>query len=182
MKPAAIVAAAVLVSFIAYAVVSAATATPRTFPKVAPPSRLRLGRRAPSFASHELDGAHTVAFDTRSSTPVVMNFFASWCENCVAELDAFGKVSDESTGIRFIGVDSLDWNPRLARRLLQRARITYAIAVDPNGTIASRYLIAALPVTFFVSRSGVIEGEIFGTATARELSAWVLRLGGSIRR
>lgn len=111
-----------------------------------------------------------------------MNFFASWCENCVAELDAFGKVSNEATGVRFIGIDSLDSNPSLATRLLARARIAYSIGVDSNGTIASRYLVNGLPVTFFVSKSDVIEGEIIGTATSSELTEWVHRLGGSVDR
>jgi hypothetical protein len=43
-------------------------------------------------------------------------------------------------------------------------------------------LISGLPVTFFVSRSGVIEGEIFGTATSQELAGWVHSLGGLDRR
>lgn len=168
-----------------YAVVSAATAkstTPNTFPMVPPATRLGAGRHAPSFALRQLDGTHTVEFRGHSATPVVVNFFASWCENCVAELDAFGKVSNEATGVRFIGIDSLDSNPSLATRLLARAHIAYSIGVDSNGTIASRYLVNGLPVTFFVSKSDVIEGEIIGTATSSELTEWVHRLGGSVDR
>lgn len=185
MKPTAIVAAIFLAGFVTYAIFSAATAkspTASTFPMVPPASRLSAGRRAASFVLRELGGARTVTFEAHSSTPAIVNFFASWCQNCVAELHAFGKVSNESSGVRFIGVDSLDSNPGLAVRLLDHARIAYAIGVDPNGTIASRYLISALPVTFFVSKSGVIEGEIFGTATSAELTAWVRRLGGSVHR
>ncbi len=182
VKPAAIVAALALFGFVTYAVVSAATATPRTFATVPPPSRLGAGRHAPSFTLHELDEARTVVFHGRANTPVIVNFFASWCQDCVAELDAFGNVSNESTGVRFIGIDSLDSNPGLAKRLLGRAHIAYAIGVDSDGTIVGRYLIAALPVTFFVSKSGVVEGEIFGAATSRELTAWVLRLGGSVHQ
>jgi cytochrome c biogenesis protein CcmG, thiol:disulfide interchange protein DsbE len=183
-KPAALAAAAILVGFVSYAVVSATTAksTTNTFPMVPPATRLGAGRHAPPFALRALHGSHTVAFRGASATPVIVNFFASWCENCVAELDAFGKVSSEATGVRFIGVDTLDSNPGLATRLLDRAHIGYAIGVDSNGTIASRYLIIGLPVTFFVSRSDVIQGEIIGTATSGELSEWVHRLGGSVHR
>lgn len=182
VKPAAIVAALALVGFVTYAVLSAATATPRTFPTVPPPSRLGAGRHAPSFALRELGNTRTVEFHGDAQNPVIVNFFASWCQDCVAELDAFGKISNESTGVRFIGIDSLDSDPGLAKRLLDRAHIEYAIGVDPDGTIVSRYLLAALPVTFFVSKSGVIEGEIFGAATTSELTAWVVRLGGSVHQ
>jgi cytochrome c biogenesis protein CcmG, thiol:disulfide interchange protein DsbE len=184
IKPVTVVAAAFLVGFLTYAIFSAATArspTPATFPKVPPASRLSSGRRAPSFVLRELGGERGITFQDRSPTPVIVNFFASWCQDCVAELDAFGKISNESSGVRFIGVDSLDSDPGLAMRLLDRAHITYAIGVDPSGAISNRYLINGLPVTFFVSKTGVIEGEIFGTATSHELAQWVHRLGGSVR-
>jgi cytochrome c biogenesis protein CcmG, thiol:disulfide interchange protein DsbE len=182
IKPAAIVATLALVGFVTYAVYSAENPSPRAFPAQPPPTRLRDGRRAPSFELRRLGGAGLVEFRGRASTPVIVNFFASWCSDCVAELDAFGKISNDSTGVRFIGVDSLDSDPSLAMRLLARAHISYAIGVDRNGTVVNRYLISGLPVTFFVSRSGVIEGEIFGTATSQELAGWVHSLGGSDRR
>jgi cytochrome c biogenesis protein CcmG/thiol:disulfide interchange protein DsbE len=181
-KQAAIIAAVVLLGFVSYAVVSAETAKSPTFATIPPPTRLSAGRQAPSFALRELGFQRMIAFRGHANTPLVVNFFASWCQDCVAELDAFGKVSNESSGVRFIGVDSTDSNPGLAMRLLDHAHITYAIGVDPNGTVASRYLISGLPVTFFVSRSGVVKGELFGTATSRALAQWVQRLGGSLRR
>ncbi|MGA8296774.1 MAG: TlpA disulfide reductase family protein [Acidimicrobiales bacterium] len=165
-----------------YAVFSAETAKSPTFATIPPPTRLSAGRHAPSFVLRELSNPRMVAFRGRASTPLVVNFFASWCHDCIDELDAFGKVSNESSGVRFIGVDTTDSNPGLAARLLDHARITYSIGVDLNGTVASRYLISALPVTFFVSRSGVVEGEVFGAATSRELVQWVHRLGGSLRQ
>jgi cytochrome c biogenesis protein CcmG, thiol:disulfide interchange protein DsbE len=182
IKPAAIVATLALVGFLSYAVYSAETPNPRTFPAQPPPTRLRDGRHAPSFELRGLGDTGLVAFRGRASTPVIVNFFASWCSDCVAELDAFGKISNESTGVRFIGVDSLDSDPSLAMRLLARAHIRYPIGVDRNGAVTDRYLISGLPVTFFVSRSGVIEGEIFGTATSQELAGWVHSLGGLDRR
>jgi cytochrome c biogenesis protein CcmG, thiol:disulfide interchange protein DsbE len=181
-KPAAIAAAAMLVGFVSYAIVAAASAQPRRFPSVPPPSRLGTGRRAPDFTLPTLAKHDTVALRGQSATPLVVNFFASWCDNCVAELDAFGRVSNEASGVRFIGIDSLDSNPSLAKALLARAHIAYSVGVDHDGTVASHYLVSALPVTFFVSRSGVVEGEIFGQATSSQLVTWVHRLGGSIRR
>lgn len=176
IKPVAIVATVFLVGFISYAVYSA---TNHQLPAAAAPTRLRSGVLAPPFALRRLGASTSVALKGRSSTAVVINFFASWCSDCVAELDAFGKVSNSSSGVRFIGVDSLDSNPGLARRLLARAGIGYDVGVDPNGNVAHRYLISALPVTFFVTRSGVIKSEIFGPASAGALRAGVRQLGGA---
>jgi len=94
----------------------------------------------------------------------VLNFFASWCADCRAELSAFGAVS-RSTGskVAFVGVDTNDQNPSLARALLTHAGADYPVARDQDGTVSSgSYAISALPVTFFLDSSGRIVGEAFG--------------------
>jgi len=170
------------VGFISYAIVVASTnganSTSGTFPKVPPASALGRGHRVPSFDLPRLGGGSSVS-PRDGSQPIVINFFASWCHDCVAELNAFGEVSNHSSGVHFVGIDALDSNPRLALTLLRDAHIRYPIGVDSNGSIAQRYLIAALPVTFFVSRSGVVKGELIGRATVRALASWVRYLGGS---
>lgn len=171
-----------LVGVIAYAVV-AATTTPSspasgTFPKVPAPSALGKGHAAPTFDLTRLGGGSRVALDA-TKLPTIVNFFASWCHDCVAELHAFGTVSNGARGVRFVGIDSLDPSPNTTLRLLHNAHISYSIGVDRNGNVANSYLISALPVTFFVARSGVVVGELFGTATVGALDHWVRYLGGT---
>jgi len=170
-----------LVGFVVYAVVAATTTTANpssgTFPKVPAPSALGAGHRAPSFELSRLGYGTAVSLGNRT-LPVVINFFASWCHDCVAELHAFGEVANRSSGVRFVGIDALDPSPKTALKLLHSAHIRYPVGVDRNGNVVDRYLISALPVTFFVSRSGVVAGELFGTATVRALTEWVRYIGG----
>lgn len=176
VKPLAIVATLALVAFVSYAVVAATSHKNPTFPSVAPPSRLGHGASAPAFSSSRLGGGAPVAYRGSSTGPMVVNFFASWCQNCVAELDAFGNVARGAHGTTFLGIDSDDPSPNTAIRLLRNAGIRYPVAVDSAGAIASRYLVAALPVTFFIAPNGRIEDTLFGTATVASLRAGLATL------
>lgn len=109
---------------------------------------------------------------------MVLNFFASWCPNCRAELKAFATVSRAAGGrVDFIGVDTNDSSPAQAISLLRAAGATYPVGVDPNAAVANaRYLVEALPATVFVSASGHIVGQVFGPQTTKTLTQWVDRL------
>ena len=180
LHPLAIAAALALVGFITFAIVSAVTRQKTgAFPAGPPASSLVIGKKAPTFSLKLLGAVGNVALTRRASQPTIVNFFASWCANCVAELHAFGAASHLSKAVRFVGVDSLDPAPGTAIRLLGHAGVSYAVGVDRDGAVADRYLIAALPVTFFISRAGVVRGELFGAATLSQLTGWVHRLDGS---
>jgi len=178
-RPLAIAAVIALVGFITFAVVSATHHENRSFPAASPPSALHAGERAPSFDLARLGGVGLVSFTGHATEPVVVNFFASWCPNCIAELDAFGSVSTTAPSTRFLGVDSEDPAPKTAEALLHRAGISYPVGVDRSGAVANRFLISALPVTFFIAPNGQVRGEIFGTATTAQLRTWVARLQSS---
>jgi thiol-disulfide isomerase/thioredoxin len=117
-----------------------------------------------------------VSFAGHATEPVVVNFFASWCPNCVAELAAFGSVSKHAASTRFLGIDSDDSATTTAESLLHKAGVSYPVGVDRSGAIANRYLVSALPVTFFIAPNGAVRGEIFGAATAAQLRKWVERI------
>lgn len=169
-------ASVLLVAFIVLAVVNATHSAEGHFPAVPPPSQLRPGRHAPSFRLSRLGGGGPVVYKDVSAEPVVVNFFASWCANCVAELHTFATTSSSHTTTEFVGIDTDDSARATAEHLVHGAGITYPIGIDANGSVAGRYLVAALPVTFFISRTGVVMGEVFGQVSAAQLTAWVVRL------
>jgi thiol-disulfide isomerase/thioredoxin len=181
-RPVAIAACLALVGFITYTVVSATDRETGSFPNVAAPSSLHAGELAPTFDLARLGGGDRVTFAGHATEPVVVNFFASWCANCVAELDAFGSVSRAASSVRFIGIDSEDPATKTAETLLDRAGISYPVGMDPSGSIANRYLVSALPVTFLIARNGAVRSEIFGAATAAQLRTAVERIQATGKR
>lgn len=145
--------------------------------------KLASGVEAPGFSLARLGGGAPVSLSSFRGHPVVLNFFASWCPDCRAELHAFATVSNGSHGdVRFVAVDTNDPNTAKALALLRRAGDRYPTGIDPHATVAnSRYYIEALPVTVFIRADGRIGGEAFGAQTVTSLRSWVraLEKGGA---
>jgi cytochrome c biogenesis protein CcmG/thiol:disulfide interchange protein DsbE len=106
--------------------------------------------KAPEF---ELDllGGGTLSSDDLKGHPVVLNFWASWCDPCREEMPAFERMwrRYRSAGIRIVGVvyqDSVEG----AEGFLDEVPVSYPIALDPSGSLASELGVRGLPQTFFI--------------------------------
>jgi cytochrome c biogenesis protein CcmG, thiol:disulfide interchange protein DsbE len=154
---------------IALAVWSALGTSSPTSGTIAAPA---LGRDAPApdFTLPRLGGGEPVTISAFKGKPVVLNFFASWCSDCTAELKAFATASRALSGkVDFLGVDSTDSSPATALSLLRAAGDSYPVGVDGYGQVMFRYLVIGLPETFFVDASGKVVGEATGSQSAEQL-------------
>jgi cytochrome c biogenesis protein CcmG/thiol:disulfide interchange protein DsbE len=105
--------------------------------------------------------------------PTVVNFFASWCKDCQAELSAFAAFSTHTSGrVAIVGVDSNDFDAATAQRMLAGAGATYPVGVDSDAKVATSYLLTALPVTYFLDRDGRVVHAAFGAQTLSSLEHW----------
>jgi peroxiredoxin len=139
-----------------------------------------LDRPAPQFSLPALDGNGVVNLHQSHGNPVVVNFWSSTCTVCQEETPAIVRVARAlRSRIDFIGVDTLD-EREAALKFAQHYGVSYPIAFDASGVAASRYGVPALPMTFFLSRSGQrILGVNVGALTARGLRHILHRLYGS---
>jgi len=143
-----------------------------------PPPVLKAGTVAPGFSLPELHGGNPVSLSAFRGKPVIVNFFASWCPDCRAELGAMATVARQTTGrVAVIGVDSNETSDATATSLLAAARATYPVAVDAQAKVASQYLVQALPVSYFLDASGKVVGAALGPQSVASLQRWVARLG-----
>lgn len=135
------------------------------------------GKPAPAFSLPRLGGGAPVSLASFRGRPVIVNFFASWCTNCRAELAAYGKAYQRwGSRIAFVGIDTHDGNGAKAVPLLSAAGDRYPVGVDPNMTVAASYLVEALPTSIFVNAQGQVVGESFGAQTTSSLNAAATRL------
>jgi cytochrome c biogenesis protein CcmG/thiol:disulfide interchange protein DsbE len=176
-------AAACLVGFVVFVIVrgpsspsnpsgagSAALASP-------PPAVLKPGTIAPAFSLVSLEGGQTVNLARYLGRPVIVNFFASWCPDCRAELAAVATVArTNAPSVAVVGVDSNESSDAAAARLLAQAHATYPVGVDPKAKVATDYLVQALPVTYFLDASGHVVGAALGPQSVTSLERWVDRL------
>ncbi len=134
------------------------------------------GEAAPDDQFPLLDGG-LGSFADFSGKPVVVNFFASWCEPCKAELPDFAAVHDEvGAEVAFVGVNVRDGEDD-ARRLLAETGVDYAVARDPSGSLAEAFGVVNMPSTFLLDASGRIVSSHPGVLSADELRAEIAALG-----
>jgi cytochrome c biogenesis protein CcmG/thiol:disulfide interchange protein DsbE len=122
-----------------------------------------IGRPAPTFALPLFDG-HTFRLEDLRGKVVFVNFWASWCPPCRAEVPmleaAWRRLGPQ--GVAFLGINTQDEEPR-ARAFLQEYGISFPNGRDPVGRIAIDYGVWGLPEAFIVDREGRITYKHIGT-------------------
>ena len=109
--------------------------------------------------------------------PVIINFWASWCPPCRAEMPALQYVASQFTGrIAFVGLDTQD-EASAGLAFANSRGVTYPLASD-NAQVWSAYGVYGLPTTFFVSADGRILGKQIGGMTLSRLETLIHQVFG----
>jgi len=124
----------------------------------------REGFPAPDFSLDTLGGELATLSAYRGQV-VIVNLWASWCGPCRAEMPALQNVyaAHRERGIEVLAVNSTFQDSEAdAQAFAQNLGLTFPILLDREGAVSRRYLLRALPSTFFIDRQGVIRSVIVG--------------------
>jgi thiol-disulfide isomerase/thioredoxin len=116
---------------------------------------------APAFDLARLDGRGRIDLASlRGKKPIVLDFWASWCDPCIHESKRLEAALEEyGRRVVFIGVDTKDLSGD-ARRWQREHGITYPSVHDGSGKVLTKWGGLPIPKIFFVARNGKVVGEL----------------------
>lgn len=114
-----------------------------------------------------------VALSSLKGTPLVVNFFASYCTPCITEMPALEAVHQQlGTKVTFLGLavsDRID----PAQALIKRTKVTYRTAQDKDGGVLATVQGSVLPTTVLIDAQGKIVATHPGALSADDLRGLV---------
>ena len=129
----------------------------------------REGQVPPQFSGTTIEGSRFDLAAERGHV-VLVNFFATWCDNCRAELPLLQRTwtQHHGQGLDVVTVDFNDGGD--ARGFLRSYGVSLPALLDPSSTVGHAYLVSDLPVSFFVGRDGRVASVFHGQLSDTTLS------------
>ena len=124
----------------------------------------QVGFAAPIFTLAEQNGHPVTLSDTRGKV-VILNYWASWCPPCRAEMPAIQQVYQnyQEQGLVVLAIKASNQDtPGAMQAFLGSFTHSYPILLDPNGEVGRLYAVHSLPTTFFIGRDGIIRDLVVG--------------------
>ena len=137
----------------------------------------RVGAHAPDLSVKTLDGDR-VSLEQLRGKVVLVNFWATWCPPCRAEMPGFERVWRErgKDGFVVVGLSEDEGAGGDVAAFLQQHGITYPVAMATASARRAFGGVSALPASFLVDRKGVVRRTITGEFEERLLQQDVNRL------
>jgi peroxiredoxin len=120
---------------------------------------------AADFVLETFDGG-SFRLSDHNGSPVIINFFASWCTLCGVEVSDLEKVYREyaERGVMLVGVAVQDTETK-AREYVEKYGLTFPTGLDAEGTVKEAYGVYGLPMTYFIDRKGLVNYVHAGVVT-----------------
>lgn len=123
---------------------------------------LELGEIAPDFELETLDGETAKLSDFRGEK-VLLNFWATWCPPCRAEMPDMQKFHEE-TNVNILAVNLIETesSPQNVPEFKDELGLTFPILLDKGSELTTEYKIMAYPTSFMIDTNGRIQYKAFG--------------------
>ncbi len=129
------------------------------------------GFLAPDFTLETIDG-ETVTLSELRGKAILLNFWATWCPPCRAEMPAFQKAYADYEDQDFIILAvnaTLQDNTTDIAEFIAKYGLEFPIALDIEGKANRLYKVQSLPTSFFIDKEGIISEVVIGGPIAEAL-------------
>ena len=132
--------------------------------------------QAPDFKVYDYDGKE-VLLSTYFGKPIVLNFWASWCPPCKAEMPTFNAVyQDVKDDVQFLMVDLVDGQRETeakGKAYIEEQGFTFPVLFDTDGAAGYMYQVSSIPTTFFIDKDGYVVDYHQGMMDAIQLQSGI---------
>lgn len=128
-------------------------------------SSLQEGDPAPDFELTTLTGKKTNLSDFKGKK-IILNFWASWCPPCVAEMPHMQKFYEKNkdNGIEIVAVNLTSMEKKIqdVKDFSNKYELSFPILLDEKGEIGSKFQAFGIPTSYIVDSKGIIRKKIVG--------------------
>lgn len=128
---------------------------------------LGIGLQAPDFELETLEGK-TVKLSELQGKKVMLNFWATWCPPCKAEMpfmEKFYQEAGDEIEIIAINIDTKNDVAGFAKEM----GVTFPILLDKDEQVMKTYQILSIPTTYFIDQDGLIQHKFIGAMSPEKM-------------
>lgn len=138
------------------------------------------GDAAPNFTLTTLDGKEVTLSDYKGKK-VVLNFWATWCPPCKAEMPHMqnyyeDKAEQENVEILAVNLTSSDSGLDKVQAFQEDYALSFPIPLDEEGIVGETYQAITIPTTYMIDTTGTIQNKIVGPMDEQMLTDLVSNL------
>ena len=131
------------------------TTTTTPPPTTDAPIGIQVGMQAPDFTLRTPTGERFNLYEQRGK-PVFLNFWATWCGPCVAEMPDIQKLQNTmGDSIHIVGIDLRETRSQVLR-FVTIYGYTWTFVLDSTGEVQNAYEVSGIPTSYFLDAKGVI--------------------------
>jgi thiol-disulfide isomerase/thioredoxin len=133
--------------------------------------------RAPDFKLQSLDG-RDVSLAALKGKVVVVDFWATWCQPCIAEIPGYIELQKKygPQGFVIVGVSMDNKKPEVVKAFADKRGVNYPIAMGDDALVEAFGGIEGYPTTFLIDRDGKIRHRKLGMMAHHDYEAIVKQL------
>ena len=133
-----------------------------TYDQFAPP--FSKGDAAPDFSLSDIGGA-TVRLSDLKGTPVLVHFWATWCNLCVEEMPSFNEFASNEKELKILAVSEDDGGADAVLNFFGKIKPSFTILLDPEGRVADKYKSYKVPETYLIDKDGKVLHRFIGAVS-----------------